>query len=438
MSENQVQVEQANSSADTHKFSVKYGNKTTSVTVTNDNFIPGAETAIIHDLKTAASDPNFESMPGKPTYLQRTAENAKNNYYSTDQQAKIDFSSIEGNEQLIYGDKYDYRSKLNANDIKATALGQPLLNDIGPIAEIKSNASSNSAPGIANVDKTTTITGPELNLYANINPNKYGPPTLFETIGGADLCVFIIMEVPNIEDLTLPVELQRKELLTIEVDNTLSLSYSTTRERFPVRVLGNSNPTGMTRGPRTISGHIAFAIFTEDILSRLRSRFANEVAKIETTFKEYKPESLDANFKSSETYSNWLKEKQYYNKSFLNLRNKIQLLDDLPPFHILCMGANESGIFSKFMIKNVHIIDENQYQGTQQPNIVNKVTWVAEDIVPMHKIENWNNKSVIASSMNSSHDSYSRGKYSGNINYNYEVTGSSLLDDITNDLRKEY
>jgi hypothetical protein len=66
--------------------------------------------------------------------------------------------------------------------------------------------------------------------------------------------------------------------------------------------------------------------------------------------------------------------------------NSVYLLNQLGPFHLLIMGTNETGTFSKMMIKNVRVIDENQMQGVAQPNIVNRITFGAEDIIPMTSI----------------------------------------------------
>lgn len=115
-----------------------------------------------------------------------------------------------------------------------------------------------------------------------------------------------------------------------------------------------------------------------------------------------------------------------------------QLLDSLPPFNLLCMGVSEvTGTFSKFIIKGVNIIDENQYQGTQQPNIINKCNFVAEDIIPMHTVPGGGGKFISVNSINSVNESMSKGKFNSSMNYNMEVTGSNLLDSISKDLNKE-
>jgi len=230
-----------------------------------------------------------------------------------------------------------------------------------------------------------------------------------ETVGGADMAVFFLAEVPIIDDLVKGIakEEARKELIVLEMDNVLSLQYSILREVYPVRQLGNANPVDFTRGPRTIAGHIAFAIFSEDILGRLRSRVLKE---FEGLFKNIKnnQESLMKTVASTQAKMDNLlinedlsvdqgvmdnktaldeanaaaaKMYQYYDAA-LHF-DAVELLDSLPPFHLLVMGINENGVLSKFLVKNIQIIDENQLQGTRQPNIMNKASFVARDIVPM-------------------------------------------------------
>lgn len=329
--------------------------------------------------------------------------------------------------------QYNAEADLSGYDIeKARALNEPIYEDRGfeispTIRDIKSQSSIDTNGGIY-VNKKRIETG---NIVDPFSIEK-GNIELHDTIGGSDITVFMLMEVPMYEDLHLPTEIQRKESILIEMDSVLSISYSTIRDVFPVRSLGHINQKGVVRGARTISGHIAFAVFTEDILSRIRGKLISESNNIAKKFSEFKG-TQDANIDAVNKYTSELKRQYYQNSSALM---KVQMLDSLPPFHLLCLGMSEtSGNISKILIKGVSIIDENQYQGTQQPNIVNKVSYVATDIIPMTKIEN--NSHVAIHSVNSVDESFMNGKYKSRINYNYEVTGSALLDSVLNDLDKE-
>jgi hypothetical protein len=327
---------------------------------------------------------------------------------------------VDSNGQIKKSEAVLDQPNIESDNVSATILGEDSIQDLSSIRELKSVSDPANVIG-KDFTQETVLAGPSVNPYKNINPNKNVTDEVREIIGGSDLSVFMVMEVPLVADLDLPDEAQRKEILTIELENVLSLGYSTVRERYPVRVLGESNPRSYTRGSRTIAGHLAFNVFTKDAIQYIRGRVAQELQTIEDNIYDQK---MTEDQKTQVT-----QEMMAYNTAKNTLRDKVQLLDDLPLFHILCMGANENGVFSKFLIKNVSIVDENQYQGTQQPNIINKVSWVAQDLVPMNEVEKWNQKTVVISSVNSIESSYSRGNYQSKINYNYEVTGSNLLDD---------
>jgi hypothetical protein len=247
--------------------------------------------------------------------------------------------------------------------------------------------------------------------------------SLIDTITGADLSVFFLTELPNVADIMsgTPHHLQRKELMLMEIDSVLSATYSIMREVFPVRSVGKMKPKSFVRGPVTISGSLAFTIFTEDVLVRLRTQMqqsinelqekaaavinayrseigknaggkttdtggalGDQIYKNEPSVVEQRARDASANSKinkANEQYTQLIENYKMYNQ-MLNTGG-IFMLNQLLPFHILIMGTTERGIFSKLMLKNIRVIDENQMQGVQQPNIVNRISFVAEDIFPL-------------------------------------------------------
>lgn len=371
--------------------------------------------------------------------LKQEAEDIKRLAKAKDNNIRLSAAEVSSNGTIISGEASD-------NYIITTLLNNPVTNYIKetitsiteePVdTEIKITqsalASESKIPGIQ-VTNTIEKTGKIVNPFDHINNINNYSTKLQETIGGSDLSVFMLMENPDYNDIIngVPEEVQKKELLFLEMDNVLSLSYSTLREKYPVRVLGESNPRSYTYGSRSISGHIAFTVFVEDILAQLRGKLADQISETKDNFNKYIAVSKKAQLDSVEKYKEYAKYSAQMNNMFLK-ESKVRLLDQLPPFHILVMGMNESGVFSKMIIKNVTIVDENQYQGTQQPNIVNKVTFVAKDIVPMAKVNY--STTIVNSSVNSIGESYFNGKYSSDIYYNREVTGSSVLDEIYKDL----
>lgn len=363
-----------------------------------------------------------------------------------------------------------------------------------------------------------------------------------QIITSADISVFYVAEVPVVEDMSNPnicSTAWRKELIVLELDSVMSIGYSTIRERYPVRSMGHSNPRSHTKGPRTIAGHIAFAIFVNDVLDRLRGQIEKKMktyqdslakAKKDSSAKLKKPvkparhqifydsnipsatmnsliiksglggaskmpplslmkdmagtsgfyprtsewndfvrhrvdvvgdprgyayynklemDALQADIRADAEYDRAMKsyEEQskianvrdaYYNDLeskfdaisplYRNALGKSQLLDSLPAFHLLVMGTNEAGHFSKFMIKDVVIVDENQHQGVQQPNIINKVQFIAQDMVPMSSFDYKHGEST--SSLGSIEENYGNGSYSIKNNMN-EFRASDLMSSIS-------
>ena len=316
------------------------------------------------------------------------------------------------------------------------ALGEPdKLPQTKETLAIRS-ASTQSIEGVSSLSNTPNIdraVNPYENFY-NLAGDKRR--TYQQTIGGSDLSVFYMAEYPNMEDVILqvPPDLQRKELVIFELDSALSISYSILRERFPVRTLGRANPVTFTRGSRTIAGHIAFAVFAEDVLSRLRSRIRNKFDEIKNKFESFAQgnDNTKTSMRAYDDRMSFEKMRYFYEAAFQY--DKVQLLDSLPPFHLLIMGVNEAGLWSKFIIKNISIVDENQYQGTQQPNIVNKVSWVATDIVPMASFKM--KPYTVVDSLNSIDEAYQNGTLNLTSNYNL-LSGSNILESIKEDLAKD-
>jgi hypothetical protein len=194
-----------------------------------------------------------------------------------------------------------------------------------------------------------------------------------DTIGGSDLSVFFLSEVWTSD---------KPDLIIVDLDNTTSVSYSRIRERFPIRQLGRSNPVAYTDGIVTTAGHIAFNVFCEDALARLRGQILKEQTSISNNIAELKNRNTAASNVTADILKNTETAFQNFNSGAFNT---ILNLDQLPPFHLLIMGVNERGVMSKLLIRDISIADENQYHGTQQPNIMNKVSFLALDVIPLYQ-----------------------------------------------------
>lgn len=290
--------------------------------------------------------------------------------------------------------------------------------------------------------------------YSEINGQKDTNLSLKDVIGGSDMSVFFLMSFYNYdpENMALPEEARERDFIMLEMDNVLSITYSIMREKSPVRACGSINPLDIIPGLRTISGSIAFTIYADDVLAYLRGIIQERMSKIDNKFNDYltnmnnkkangtainnptgtttqqaidDAEQKQKDWKKYRTYMEWL------NKT----KDKGILLDSLPPFHIMVMGVNERGTFSKLLLKNISVIDENQYIGTQQPIGMNKVTFTCTDIVPMAKFTN--NSNVICS-VDSVGEQYINGNYNVSYNVSTELAGSTVISDLNKDLNSKY
>jgi hypothetical protein len=120
-----------------------------------------------------------------------------------------------------------------------------------------------------------------------------------------------------------------------------TISYSMHRENTPVRFLGNVNPVGFVKGPRTLAGSLIFTQFDQYAFYRLREfqRIANQ--------------------------------------------GVYPLADMLPPFDIVLSFSNESGSFSKMRIYGVTIVDEGGTMSIDDLIAEQTYTYIARGIQPL-------------------------------------------------------
>ena len=105
-----------------------------------------------------------------------------------------------------------------------------------------------------------------------------------------------------------------------------TLTISSYREKVPVRALGHVGAKGYTRGPRTIGGSMIFTIFDKSVLA-------------EMMVESYRIEQ--------------------YAMDNVGIFNAV-LIDQIPPFDITVLFANETGSMSRLAIYGVELVQEGQ------------------------------------------------------------------------------
>ena len=140
-------------------------------------------------------------------------------------------------------------------------------------------------------------------------------------------------------------ESNKVSFVTKELAEMQTLSVSTYREKYPVRAISTVYPKGFTRGPRTIAGSMVFTVFNKNVLYELLDADASE-------------------FDADHIFST-------------------AVIDQLPPFDITIVFANEMGQLSRMTIYGVEFVSEGQTMSIHDLFIENTCQYIARDIDPM-------------------------------------------------------
>ena len=136
--------------------------------------------------------------------------------------------------------------------------------------------------------------------------------------------------------------------------NIQTLTFSTHREKFPARALGHVGARGYTRGPRTIGGTMIFTVFNKSVLSGLM-QLDNMIETSSADAGRGRTAGID----------------------------QIVLVDQIPPFDISILFANETGSLSKMAIYGVEMVNEGQTMSIEDLVTESVVSYVARHIDPM-------------------------------------------------------
>lgn len=140
-----------------------------------------------------------------------------------------------------------------------------------------------------------------------------------------------------------------KESRTKILGDVQTITYSTHREKFPVRTLGRASVKGYTRGPRTIGGTMIFTVFNKEVLS-------------EMLVQNYQLDAAD-----KDNYGAWA----------------AVLIDQIPPFDITISFVNEYGAISRLVLYGIELVNEGQTMSIDDLITENVVNFVARHIDPM-------------------------------------------------------
>ena len=170
---------------------------------------------------------------------------------------------------------------------------------------------------------------------------------------------------------------------SVLLGNIQGVSFSITREKAPIYVMGHADPVSFSRGKRGIAGSLIFTNFDREALY--------DIKKSQTLGLQYYKKNFDI-AAGGRSYD-LLKTSGNASKSLEGTPADANYSDQIPPFSIVLTGANEYGSTMWMSILGVELLNEGA--GLSIDDIVNEtqMTFVARSIVPWQPKttnQNWN------------------------------------------------
>jgi len=163
--------------------------------------------------------------------------------------------------------------------------------------------------------------------------------------------------------------------------NIQGISFSITREKAPIYVMGSVDPVSFSRGKRGIAGSLIFTNFDREALY--------DVKKSDSLGLKYHKKNFDlaAGGKSYDLFK-----APDPNAPLEGEKADANYSDQIPPFSVVLTGNNEHGATMWMAIFGVELLNEGA--GLSIDDIVNEtqMTFVAKSIVPWQpkpKGDNW-------------------------------------------------
>ncbi|MFE7817790.1 hypothetical protein ACFU1R_06250 [Priestia megaterium] len=171
----------------------------------------------------------------------------------------------------------------------------------------------------------------------------------------------------------------------IQIGELQAITYSVTREKGPVYVMGDPNPKSFSRGKRGIAGSLVFTVFDRDALYQLKQQAVVHRHGLNQT------DALADN--SAQVLSAIDNAAALTNRNDLikgwQTKRKANFIDEIPPFDITINFLNEYGQASKMEIYGVEILNEGMGLSVDDLTTEKACTFVARNIVEMKAMDEW-------------------------------------------------
>ncbi len=172
------------------------------------------------------------------------------------------------------------------------------------------------------------------------------------------------------------------------VGSLQAISYAVQREKAPIFVMGRVDALSFSRGKRGIAGTIVTLMLDQHVM--LATPFAN--LKFIADKDEIYPDVASRNDASSLEDLGALDPSYTFDPSNLGdayVQSSAWYVDQIPPFDVVIVAANEYGKAATMRIYGIEILNEGSGFSVDDMVIENQMTYVCRTILPWSKMGEW-------------------------------------------------
>lgn len=167
-----------------------------------------------------------------------------------------------------------------------------------------------------------------------------------------------------------------------------AISYAVQREKAPVYVMGKVDPLSFSRGKRGIAGTIITLMLDQHVMLKTPFRDLKFVADKDEIFADVD----DRNNASNTADLGFVEEGFVFDPG--NLADSYQVsnawyVDQIPPFDVVIVAANEYGMAATMRIYGIEILNEGSGFSIDDIVIENQMTYVCRTVYPWQQLGNW-------------------------------------------------
>jgi hypothetical protein len=161
-----------------------------------------------------------------------------------------------------------------------------------------------------------------------------------------------------------------------------AITYSVTREKAPVYVMGDPNPKSFSRGKRGIAGSMVFTVFDRDSLHALKENSIVHRHGLNSTELLGTGVALSAHELAQQAT------REGFKKNWKAGR-KVKFSDEIPPFDITINFLNEYGQAATLKLFGVEILNEGMGMSVDDITTEKACTFIARNIEEMTPQDDW-------------------------------------------------